>query len=98
MYDGRAGALLGYTLLSSLNDWSLKEEDASLKSGLETFFKQCQTGIQGLNCITVSMVGTPHAPVQQSCEMSGPLSHAAPDSIVHCLCPELEPQTFKSKV
>lgn len=32
------------------------------------------------------------------CEMSGPLSHTAPDSIVYCLCPGVEPQTYKSKV
>lgn len=31
-------------------------------------------------------------------EMSGPLSHTAPDSIVYCLRPGLEPQTYKSKV
>lgn len=31
------------------------------------------------------MVGAPHASVRQSREMSGPLSHAAPNSIVHCL-------------
>lgn len=31
-------------------------------------------------------------------EMSGPLSHTAPDSMVYCLCPGVEPQTYKSKV
>lgn len=32
------------------------------------------------------------------CEMSGPLSHTAPDSIVYCLGPGVEPPTYKSKV
>lgn len=48
--------------------------------------------------MTQSMVGTANASIQHSFEMSGPLTHTARHSIVHCLCAGVELQTYKSKV
>lgn len=49
-------------------------------------------------CVIQSMVGTPNASIQEKYEMSGSITHTPPNSIVHCLCPKVEPQTYKSKV
>ena len=43
------------------------------------------TLIQHRICVIQSMVGTPNVSIQQRYEMSGPLTHTAPASIVHCL-------------
>lgn len=46
-----------------------------------------------------SMVGTPNASMQwRWMRCPGPLTHAALDSIDHCLCGKVEPQTHKSKL
>lgn len=47
--------------------------------------------------VNQSMVGTLNASAQPRYEMSGLLTHAAPRSMVHCLCSQAQPQTYKSK-
>lgn len=56
----------------------------------------------GLNCcrteLIIHRICVNGGNTTRHCEMSGPLSHTAPDSIVYCLGPGVEPPTYKSKV
>lgn len=60
------------------------------------------TAAHGLNCcgaeLILHRICVNGGNTTCHCEIAGPLSHPAPDSIVYCLCPGVEPPTYKPKV
>lgn len=94
MYEGKTGASWGFTLKHLL-----VRAERSLRS---LFLFSEAAAPHGLNYCRAELIlhriCINGGNAACHCEMSGPLSHAAPDSMVYCLCPGVKPQTYKSKV